>query len=345
MTRGDHPAGRPVADRHRHFSARIDLHQGGSGNGCALASWNRHLGRDSGGRSGIALVVGAEMANAIRDGSRPKGSRRHRGQFPQDHWPGARGLEASRALLISQQVSKGFEDLGNKDAIMARLGGIYGLEGVMNTSEQYYQPVLEALCAFVRDGTIGIIVNDTAPVTDIQAALTVIGRRTDGSGGVDLANANIPRANLRRAKLRSADLSDANLSGANLSGANLNNVNLSGAHLDGANLNIASLSNANLKVADLRGANLLGAILAGANLSGANLNNANLGVTYLVGANLSGANLSGVNLVAAYLDSTKLNTADLSGARLDGQTQLDQACGTDAKLPPDLTLKPCPTPP
>jgi hypothetical protein len=50
-------------------------------------------------------------------------------------------------LLISQQVSKGFQDLGNKDAIMVRLGGIYGLEGVMSTSEQYHQPVLEALCA------------------------------------------------------------------------------------------------------------------------------------------------------------------------------------------------------
>jgi hypothetical protein len=36
-----------------------------------------------------------------------------------------------------------------------QLGGSYALEGVMNTSEQYHQPVLEALCAFVRDGTSG----------------------------------------------------------------------------------------------------------------------------------------------------------------------------------------------
>jgi hypothetical protein len=27
------------------------------------------------------------------------------------------------------------------------------LEGVVNTSKQYHKPVLEALCAFVRDGT------------------------------------------------------------------------------------------------------------------------------------------------------------------------------------------------
>jgi hypothetical protein len=57
-------------------------------------------------------------------------------------------------LLISNQVSKGFELLGNKDGqIGQRLGGIYALEGVMNTSDQYHQPVLEALCAFVRDYT------------------------------------------------------------------------------------------------------------------------------------------------------------------------------------------------
>jgi len=48
--------------------------------------------------------------------------------------------KASRALLISNQVAKGFELLGNKDKeIMQRLGGIYALEGVMNNSEDYHQ--------------------------------------------------------------------------------------------------------------------------------------------------------------------------------------------------------------
>jgi len=47
----------------------------------------------------------------------------------------------------------------------------------MNTSEQYHQPVLEALCAFVRDGT-RTYTGEGPPATDIQAALTVISRRT-----------------------------------------------------------------------------------------------------------------------------------------------------------------------
>ena len=39
---------------------------------------------------------------------------------------------------------------------------------------------------------------------------------------------------------------------------------------------------------------------------------------------------------------TDLSRANLDGANLShGQQQLDRACGADATLPPDLTLKPC----
>jgi hypothetical protein len=65
-----------------------------------------------------------------------------------------------------------------------RLGGIYALEGVMNGSAQYQQAVLEALCAFVRNSTIGMIVSDSGLATDIQTTLTVIGRRSPGPGKV-----------------------------------------------------------------------------------------------------------------------------------------------------------------
>src|SRR6516164_7132586 len=70
--------------------------------------------------------------------------------------------QAAHDLLISNQVSKGFEQLaGNKIAM--RLGGIYALENVMNDKaslQQYHGPVLEALCAFVRESTIGNTVSE-----------------------------------------------------------------------------------------------------------------------------------------------------------------------------------------
>jgi hypothetical protein len=46
----------------------------------------------------------------------------------------------------------------------------------MNSSEQYHQAVLDALSAFVRNDT-RTATGDGPPATDIQAALTVIGRR------------------------------------------------------------------------------------------------------------------------------------------------------------------------
>jgi len=102
--------------------------------------------------------------------------------------------QAFRELLVSNQVSKGFEQLGS-DKPVVRLGGIYALEGVMNTSEQYHQPVLEALCAFVRDNTRNEK-GEGPPTTQIQAALTVIGRRNPigTEKRPDLANAHIPKA-------------------------------------------------------------------------------------------------------------------------------------------------------
>jgi hypothetical protein len=100
--------------------------------------------------------------------------------------------QAARDLLISNQVSKGFEQLAGEKLAM-RLGGIYALEGVMNdkTSPQYHQPVLEALCAFVRETSGG---NTKKPTTDAQAALTVIGRRAAGPGQVDLRGVSLSSA-------------------------------------------------------------------------------------------------------------------------------------------------------
>lgn len=322
--------------------------------------------------------------------------------------------ESAQALLISNQVSKGFEMLGS-DKIEVRLGGIYALEGVMNTSEQYHQPVLEALSAFVRNHTKDekISNNDKLPSTDIQSSLMVIGRRVfikirekevvDLSDiqipkanliHTNLANASLIRANLSKANLAGADLTSANLGSANLSGANLESANLSGANListnlsdtnlTGANLSTTNLMNANLREAYGTGTNLSSAHLLGTHLERANLSGANLTGAGLSGANLSDAILKSADLTDAHLSDTELMVTDLlhaqrfrvgmgspnliranmSGANLSGvhlsginlsgvdlsgavgllQAQLDQACGTDVKLDPPLTIKPCKSP-
>jgi uncharacterized protein YjbI with pentapeptide repeats len=263
--------------------------------------------------------------------------------------------KASRDQVISQQVSKGFEQLGS-DKIVVRLGGIYALEGVMNISGQYHQPVLEALCAFVRDGT-KIDTAPGSPATDIQASLTVIGRRAAGTGNVDLTGAHIPKANLLEADLTGANLTGVNLTGADLTRVRLTRADLTHADLRGARLTGADLTSAYLTGADLTGADLTHARLTGtdlfnadlthADLTGADLTGANLGAR-LAGAHLNGAHLNGADLTDADLTGADLTGADLTHANLTGadvlQSQLNKACGggAGASLPSGLTLKPCP---
>ncbi len=208
---------------------------------------------------------------------------------------------ASYEQLISQQVSKGFEQLGSENFVV-RLGGIYALEGVMNTSERYHQPVLEALCAFVRYGTK----TDTAgtPATDIQATLTVIGRLGARTKYIDLSGAHVSNANLF-----DADLSGANLRDVDLRHADLRFAKLFGAHLEGAHLNNAKLTGADLRDAEL------------------------------TGADLRDAHLEGADLRSAYLLRTDLTNANLSNA-IVAQNQLDKACSDGGTtLPSGLVIK------
>src|SRR6516164_4367020 len=195
--------------------------------------------------------------------------------------------QASRDLLISIQVSKGFEQLGS-DKIVMRLGGIYALEGVMNTSEQYYQAVLEALSAFVRDGTKNET-GDGPPMSNIQAALTVIGRRARiAPGAPNLAKAHIPKAYLEGRFVYPSVEEDPTVSDmppSCLRGGDLRRAILRGTDLRGADLRGAQLLHTNLSRAALFGTNLSHAMLFGTNLSGAQL----AGDNPRFFANLSGA--------------------------------------------------------
>jgi hypothetical protein len=156
------------------------------------------------------------------------------------YWEFAQRQQASHDLFISNQVSKGFELLGSP-TLAIRLGGIYGLEGVMNNSREYSQPILDGLSAFVRVGTEDETKIGIKPQPDIQAALSaIVGRKLGGVA--DLSHAHIPGANLSKAHFGFANLSEADLSGADMTDAILNNAKLRGADLNNANLKGATVS-------------------------------------------------------------------------------------------------------
>lgn len=193
------------------------------------------------------------------------------------------------------------------------------------------------------------------PATDIQAILTVLGRRRHQYGqgetqpldmrGTDLAGADLKGVHLEGAVLMGAHLEGADLREAHLKEADLYKAHLAGADLSGACLEKAHLTGARLEKARLGGAHLAGAILVDALLQRARLSNANLEGAYLMhahlevadltDAHLEGANLEGACLKGAYLTGAHLEGADLSGTTGLIREQLEGAIMDDTTRLPD----------
>ena len=257
----------------------------------------------------------------------------------------ARNFTLSREGQVTDRYTKAIEQLGSEE-LDVRIGGIYALERVARDSARDHPTVMEVLAAFVREHSReqwpppadepGADAPERTTRPDVQAAITVIGRRNPRHDRqpVNLVGANLTDAVLTGAELSGADLTGAILPGANLSRAILPGAEISGAILTGAEISYADLSGtisfhpdltdahligANLTRAYLTGANFSGAILIHADLSGAILldvvlSRAELSDAVLTGANLIGADLTRANLTGANLTGAELTGADLTGA-------------------------------
>jgi Pentapeptide repeats (8 copies) len=227
----------------------------------------------------------------------------------------ARTFGLSRQGHITDRFTKAIEQLGklngDQPSIEVRLGGIYALERIAIDSTRDHWTIMEVLTAYVRQNASldpdRPYTDGEKPRTDIQAILTVLGRRKIGP------NREHPGLRL--------DLSNSHLCGANLFSLNLQNAVMYKSNLQGASLQLANLQSASLQMANLQGANLNGANLQGASLTNANLQGASLYTTILQGADLQKANLQGAELEGAILQGAILADAKLEGASL-GQTYL-----------------------
>lgn len=218
-------------------------------------------------------------------------------------------LKAIQDKQLTERFAKAVEMLGHQD-IHVRLGAIYLLERISKDSEQDYLQIMEILTAYVREkspyqyphNTVNNLEDESfvpLPI-DIQAVLTVIGRRKDPEteelNSLDLSGSNLRGAKLGSANLKKVDFSRANLSYAYLVEAELENSIFDKAVIKKADLTEAKLSNANLK-----DANLFDSILNGANLTSAKLGHTNLSYTSLDGVNFKDAYLVAANLLEAHL--------------------------------------------
>jgi hypothetical protein len=237
-----------------------------------------------------------------------------------------RTLEATQDQQVTERFTRAIDQLGatdetGKPRLEVRLGGIYALERIANDSpDRDYSTIMEVLTAYVRENAprrqevISSPASDPSepktatepanqelptPLADIQAILTVLGRRKKAGQAGDVV----------------LDLSATDLRGAHLEGARLNKVSL--------------------RRADLRRAHLEGAVLREARLEGAELERADLEGADVRGANLLLYVTAGDDRHTIW-DLRKYTIAELSGGGLT-QEQLDETIGDESTLfPSDL---------
>ena len=150
-------------------------------------------------------------------------------------------LQITQEGQITERFTKAIDQLGKpgEDNLAVRLGGIYALERIARDSTKDHGPIMEVLTAFVREQTH---VQKTTPAkpspasgessdqerakvpADIQAILTVLGRRTRTYGKGESQPLDLSRAQLQGAILAGAQLQGAILWEAQLQKADLREV-------------------------------------------------------------------------------------------------------------------------
>jgi Pentapeptide repeats (8 copies) len=194
----------------------------------------------------------------------------------------AKTLRTSQEGQITDRFTKAINQLGETgpEKLAIRLGGIYALERIARDSERDHWPIMEVLTAYVRENASCMVEGERSqeeispselPLTwtamplkahgrlmvrkgeprpklsaDIQAVLTVLGRRPRTHRRGDDQRLNLSRTNLRGAELRGAQLQRADLAGAQLQGVYLNDAQLQGVILLDTQLARANLAGAKL---------------------------------------------------------------------------------------------------
>lgn len=236
--------------------------------------------------------------------------------------------ERERDSLWANRYTEALAQFTNRQSGSIRLGGIYSLERTAQESENDRQPILEVLCAYLREncrsthleeeGTESPLNPDfeiTKTVREVVARILKMSpaTRVDLSH-VDLSGLDLEQVFLEGASLRGVDLSGANLSGAILNEASLENATFQRAKLNDAKLNGAFLNDADFSKTSMRSASLKQAVALSAIFDKADLREASLEAANLTNANFVEAKLIEASLELTTLDGAFFIEADLTNA-------------------------------
>ncbi|MER7925243.1 pentapeptide repeat-containing protein [Streptomyces sp. NPDC096057] len=263
------------------------------------------------------------------------------------HWTLTHTREKDRAqveLAREGQVTEHYVEaikLLASDNLTQRLGGIYSLERIMRDSEKDHATVVDVLGAFVRQHAVQIDENEPddqnkKPAEDVQAAVTVLGRRPTGAAQsqlinlnhTDLRGANLSNGNFSRVDFRGAWLQRSYLARSTLIGALLDRSALHKADFMFTDLTDTSFYQANMEEAALWQAYARGAIFSYARMRQVNLREAKLQQAAFIGARMPFASLHGADLENAVLDDADLSQAEglevaqLTAAQLSATSKL-----------------------
>lgn len=255
---------------------------------------------------------------------------------------------------ITDRINKAIENLGaerrrvidsqeiGEPNLEVRIGAIYALERIAQDSERDHIPIMETLCAYIRENATASSAQDNDYLEEHVNKILFDRSLLLEGGGERLSNehwrklarhehihhrvgpSTAPRADIqaalnvigRRSRERIAyERRQTSLDELGYC-LDLRWTNLQGANLCGARFERAKFANARLDAADMEGAELAEASFSQASLCKTNLSKANLSGAYFGMAEMFGAHLASASLERAYLGQAKAQYAKLWAANL-----------------------------
>ncbi|MEA3048528.1 MAG: hypothetical protein QOG84_364 [Sphingomonadales bacterium] len=254
---------------------------------------------------------------------------------------------------ITDRINKAIENLGterrkvfdnqevSEPNLEVRIGAIYALERIAQDSERDHIPIMETLCAYIRENAPASSAQESDYLEEhvnkilFDRSLLLEGgrykllneqwRKLARQEHIHRVGPSIaPRADIqsalnvigRRSRERIAyEIKQTSLDELGYC-LDLRWTNLQGANLCAAHFDRAKFANARLDAADMEGAELMQASLSQASLCKTNLSKANLNGAYLGMAEMFGVHLASASLERAYLGQAKAQYANLWAADL-----------------------------
>lgn len=284
--------------------------------------------------------------------------------------------------LLTERITRAVEQLGAEKTVKrivdgvteeytepnleVRLGAIYALERISQDSLRDHIPIMETLCAYVRNnaraeaaknfplGPFPERIEDDDPNAvekrAIRAQMINLRRQNwidwlDGLGPFQPPRDDVAavlkviarRSPAHRTHEDAAeppfrlDFTRANLQRCDLTNLDFVGADMRYARLEGANLRGAEMEGANLSEAKMDGANLSEAKIKGAKLRWANMEGAELFRAKMEGAYLFQAKMEGANLIGAKMEDANLRGARMEGANL-GSAKMEGAYLAGTKM-------------